>query len=464
VSVISGISVAYNAASVDAIEIAAAANETARIEKLQRHHSVEEAFILQTCNRAETYVVTDNPETGHQVLDETLPNLSCEIVHNLNHEESLHHLLRVACGLESLVLGEDQILGQVRDANKRAHSAGTLGPTLEEAVTKAIHVGERARNETAINEGTISLGSAAVELADREYGLNGAMTLVVGAGEMGTTIARSFAVEPVEEVVIANRTVIHAEHIAVELDINARSIGLDELSAAAADADVLISATGSQDPIVDRETLADAGEMFVIDIAQPCDITSAAADVPEVTYQDLDSLESITMRVKEQRRDAAEEVTALVDEEFDRLLEQYKRQRADDIIAAMYENAAFVKRREVIKAVRDLEEHGDVTDKQREIVKSLADVLVNQLLAAPTKSLRKAAAEDDWTTINTALQLFDPEYESMDIMPDEIEIPDTAENTANDEIRDQLQDLNLWIDGDLEADASGSNALGVVRR
>jgi glutamyl-tRNA reductase len=432
VTVITGVSVAHDRADVDAIEAAAANEGAARVQALLQDSSVEEAFALQTCNRAEAYVVTDDPETGRRVLGDALPDLPPDAVRYLGHEESLRHLMRVACGLESLVLGEDQILGQVRDAYERARGAGALGPTLEEAVTKAIHVGERARTETAINEGTVSLGSAAVELAEREYGLGGARTLVVGAGEMGTTAARSLATEPVDEVVVANRTIPHAEHVASELDVDAGAVGLGDLRTAAAAADVVVCATGSPDPVVVRETLADAGEAAVIDIAQPRDVAPGAADLPGVDHYDLDSLESITEQTRDRRREAAAAVREMVDAEFDRLMAQYKRQQADDVIAAMYEGAEFVKRREVREAVQKLEEHDDLTDDQRAVVESLADSLVGQLLAAPTRSLREAAAEDDWTTINTALQLFDPEF-GPDVMPDEIETAPAAESTPEDD-------------------------------
>jgi glutamyl-tRNA reductase len=433
VSVISGVSVAHGRADVDAIEAAAAGDETGRVERLLRANAVEEAFVLQTCNRAEAYVVTEDGDAGREALSSVLPPLDERVVAEFGHEESLRHLMRVACGLESLVLGEDQILGQFRDAYQRARGAGALGPTLEEAVTKAIHVGERAREETAINEGTVSLGSAAVELAAREYDLDGATTLVVGAGEMGTTAARSFAAAPVGEVLVANRTVPHAEHVAAELDAPARALGLDDLRAAATEADVLVSATGSDEPVIGRETLAGAAETYVIDIAQPRDVAPGAADLPSVTHRDLDSLETITERTRERRREAARRVEGMIDEEFDRLLEQYKRRRADDVIAAMYEGAELVKRREVDEAVRKLEEHGELTDEQREVVESLADSLIGQLLAAPTKSLREAAAEDDWTTINTALQLFDPEFGPEGVMPDEIEPSEATVGAGEDD-------------------------------
>jgi glutamyl-tRNA reductase len=142
----------------------------------------DEAVVLQTCHRLEAYAVADNGETARQALDALNIEAGETDRAETGHEESLRHLLRVAAGLESVVLGEDQILGQVREAHVTAREAGGVGPVLEEALTKAIHVGERARSETGINEGATSLGSAAVRLLQRQTDLEGREARVVGAG------------------------------------------------------------------------------------------------------------------------------------------------------------------------------------------------------------------------------------------------------------------------------------------
>jgi glutamyl-tRNA reductase len=412
VSVVTGVSVAHDRASVDEIEAAGAGEVDARLAELLDSPAVQEAFAVETCNRAEAYVVTADPESGRAVLADVLPALRDEAVSEMGHEESLRHLLRVASGLESLVLGEDQILGQLRTAAERARGAGALGPTLEQAVEKALHVGERARTETAINDGAVSLASAAVDLAEEEHGLDGATGLVVGAGEMGTRAARALADGGVERVVVANRTVPHARHVAAELAVDADAVGLEELDEVLAAADVLVAATGAPDAVVDRAALTDAGETYTIDIAQPRDVAPGARSLPGVTLRDIDDLESVTERTRERRRAAADAVERMVDEEFEHLLERYKRKRADDVIAKMYEGAEYVKRSQVEQAVSKLaaQRDGDLSAEEREVVESMAESLVGQLLAAPTRSLRDAAAEDDWTTINTAIELFDPEF------------------------------------------------------
>ncbi|WP_248895924.1 glutamyl-tRNA reductase [Haloplanus halobius] len=408
--VLQGVTVSHQHATVDEIEAVAGDDEAAVVRDLLASDGVDEAFALQTCNRAEAYVVTADATVGREALADFAAPVDGDAVRELNHETSLRHLMRVAAGLESLVLGENQIIGQLRTAFETARGVGGVGPVLEPAITKAIHVGERARTETTINEGVVSLGSAAVELAAQERDLDGATAMVVGAGEMGRLAARAFDDTPVTNIVVANRTVPHATHLAEDVETTASAVALDAAAAAAERADVLVTATNSPDHVLDRSDLATAGETLVIDLAQPRDVDPAVVELAAVDAFDIDSLESITADTRERRREAAATVERMIDEEFDRLLDSFKRQQADEAIAAMYESAEMVKERELRTAYSQLEAQGELTDEQRETVAALADALVGQLLSAPTKSLRDAAAEDDWETIQTALSLFDPEF------------------------------------------------------
>ena len=438
--VIQGVTVAHGQATVDEIESAATVDEETAVRDLLTRDGVDEAFALQTWNRAEAYVVTESAADGRAALEDFAPDVRDGAVREMDHETSLRHLMRVAAGLESLVLGEDQIIGQLRRAFETARGVGGIGPILDPALTKAIHVGERARTETGINEGVVSLGSAAVELADRECDLDGATALVVGAGEMGRIAAQAFDDTGVSTIVVANRTVPHAAHLADEVATTARAVPLDVTPAAAARADVLVTATDSPDPILDRSALADAGRTLVIDLAQPRDVDPAAGDIDGVDTYDIDSLEAITDRTRSQRRDAAEAVERMIDEEFDRLLDSFKRRQADAAIGAMYESAEMVKERELRTAISRLESQGELTDEQRETVASLADALVGQLLAAPTKSLRDAAAEDDWNTIQTALGLFDPEFGGEGPSPPTTERPRESLDADADDIPQHVLD------------------------
>ena len=432
--IISGVSVSFECATVDVLAEASGPDQRTAVSGLLAREAVEEAFALQTCNRIEAYVVTDDPATGRAAVNDFVAGVSDEVAAEMDHEESLRHLLRVAAGLESLVLGEDQILGQMRTAYEDARGVGGIGTMLEDAVTKAIHIGERVRTETAINEGAVSLGTAAARLVSEETDLADATALVVGAGEMGTLTARSLAAHGADRLIVANRTVPHAEHVANEVDADARAVALPAVPSATERADVVVTATGSDGHLIDVDALDGAGETVVIDLAQPRDVAPAADDVPSAVVYDLDALESVTDETRERRQAAAEQVEGMIDEEFNRLLDQYKRKRADEVIAAMYESAEGIKSREVSTAMSKLESEGEVTEEQREVVESLADTLVSQLLAAPTKSLRDAAAEDDWTTIQTALRLFDPDFGG------EAGPPDFVTDAAPGDLPDELPD------------------------
>ncbi|WP_435333803.1 glutamyl-tRNA reductase [Haloarchaeobius sp. TZWWS8] len=411
--VISGVRVTHDTASVDDIAAVSDDSQRAVVADLCARPGVREAFCLQTCNRAEAYVVTADEATGRAALSEYAATVDDDVVVETGHEESLRHLLRVAAGLESLVLGEDQILGQVRTAYEDSRAEDAIGRTLDDAILKAIHVGERVRTETDINEGVVSLGSAAAELIAHERDLTDSTALVVGAGEMGTLSARALADRDVAGLVIANRTLPHAEHLADEVSVDAEAVSLAALSTVVERVDVVVTATGSDDTVLERSDLDDGRDRIVIDLAQPRDVPAAVRSLDTITVYDLDTLEDVTAETREQRKEAAAEVEILIEEEFDNLLDQYKRKRADEVIASMYESADRVKSRELETALAKL----DLDEDEREVVESMADALVGQLLAAPTKSLRDAAAEDDWTTINTALELFDPEFGPDDVPP-----------------------------------------------
>ncbi|WP_435197175.1 glutamyl-tRNA reductase [Natronomonas sp. EA1] len=437
--IISGISVSHRRASVDTIEAVCRTDAATAVERLLDTPGVTEAFVLQTCNRAEAYVVTETERTGREALATYAESAPDETTERFDHEGSLRHLMRVTAGLESLVLGEDQIIGQVRRAYEAAREAGALGPVLDDAILKALHVGERARAETAINEGVVSLGSAAVALLETERDLDDATALVVGAGEMGTLAAK--ALDPaVTRVIVANRTRSTADHVATNLDGDATAVGLDALPIAVEEADVVVTATGAEGHVLDREVLAGAGETHIVDLGQPRDVAPDVSGLRGVIAHDLDDLQAVTDETRAQREAAAAEVEAMLDDEFEHLMAQYKRKRADQVIAGMYEGAERMKARELEKALSKLESAGDVTDEQRAIVESMADALVSQLLASPTQSLRDAAEEDDWTTIHTAIRLFDPKSGAPPNLEDASvdEIPDAVKGQMPAAVLEQL--------------------------
>ncbi|MFB6201815.1 MAG: glutamyl-tRNA reductase [Halorhabdus sp.] len=428
-AVVSGISVAHQHASVETIDAASAESQRQAVMELLDRPAVAEAFVLQTCNRAERYVVTDEPDIGRDALRDSIDGVSNDALVEMEHEASVRHLLRVAAGLESLVPGEDQILGQVRDAYQDARAVDGLGPVFEEAIPKAIHVGERARTETAINDGVVSLGSAAVELARRECELDSATALVVGAGEIATLAAKALDTRTdIDQLIVANRTPDNAKRVVSAVSVPGNAIGLDGLRSAIERATIVISATASPAPVVGIDAF-EGHETVVVDIGQPRDVPPEADAVEGVDRFDLDDLESVTAETRASRESAAETVETIVETEFEHLLTRFKRTRADDVISSMYEGAERIKAKELQDAFRRL----DLDAEEREVIEAMADALVNQLLAAPTESLRDAAEEDDWTTINAALRLFDPQFDDTG--------GPVSPNAAEKDIRERLSTI-----------------------
>lgn len=434
--IVAGVSVSHSDATVEEIETVAADSGRAAVESLLGRTEVLEAFVLQTCNRAEAYVVSETAASAREALSTYVDGVDPEVVRELDHEGSFRHLMSVACGLESLVLGEDQIIGQLRDAYEDARGAGAIGPTLDDAILKAIHVGERARTETAINEGALSLGSAAVRFAADEHGLGDATALVVGAGEIATLAAKALD-EPASRVVIANRTLPNAESLAEQLESETSVVGLDALPVAADESDVVVSATGSHEHVIDADDLETVGETCIVDIAQPRDVAPEASSLDDVSVYDLDAIETMTDETKTKRREAAEVVETMIDEELERLLSQYKRKRADQVVAAMYEGAERIKGRELRTALSKLESESEagVSEAEREILESMADALVGQLLSAPTQSIRDAAENDDWSTISTALRLFGSGFEPE---PTDPPASPRGPETISEEMRERM--------------------------
>jgi glutamyl-tRNA reductase len=398
--------VSHREASLEQLEAATIESDAATVEALLAEPGVDEALVLQTCNRVEAYVVAADEQVGQEALDSFRTTTKAR---EMGHEESIRHLFRVAAGLESLVVGEDQILGQVREAYETARAENAIGPVLDDAVTKALRVGERARTETAINDGVVSVASAAVKLAEETHGLADTTAAVVGAGEMGSLAAEHLD-GAVDRLVLANRTVERAEHLADSLEAAETTVdvtGLDDLPTTLAPCDIVISATGSTDWVLEPAACRGLEETFVVDITRPRDIPPAADEMEHLRVYDLDKLETVTEKTRQMRHEAATRVEDIIDEEFDRLLTQYKRKRADTVISTMYESAERIKANELETAFRE----ADFDAEQQAVVEAMADAIVNQLLAAPTNSLRDAAEDDDWSTIHTALQLFDPNLE-----------------------------------------------------
>lgn len=420
---ISGVSVAHQYADVETIADATPRSNEAYLDELLATEEVEEAFVLCTCNRAEWYVVTANPQRGQAITREYVSDLPASAWRQLSHDEAIRHLLRVAAGLESQVLGEDEILGQVRDAIHTAEDADATGDVLGPVLMKALHVGERARTETGINEGVVSLASAAVRCAEDHVHLPTSTVAVVGAGDTGSRAARSLADRDVGELLVVNRSVERAEAVCTTVEAG-RALPLTALTDAVSTADVTITATDSPDPILDPTTMPETGSAIVIDLGQPPNVHEEVRERATVAYYDLDRLRRITERTHTRRRGEAETVEGMIDRELDVLHRSFKRARAEAVIGAMRSGADRIKAAEVERAKLRLD-GGDATP--TDVIDDMADALVNALMAPPTEALREAAEDDDWTTIASAIQIFDPDIDE-DVLP-----PALAEAAPSDQ-------------------------------
>ncbi len=370
-----------------------------------RSHGADEAFVIQTCNRAEFYV---SGEPGEDVLDGFAEEHGVRegVARRVEGSTAVRHLMRLASGLESMVIGEDEILGQLREAYHDACDVGDLDDTLDTAVLKAIHIGEKARDETSVNEGNASMGSAAVELARRHLGgLDDLQVVVVGAGEMGELVARALVERDAsyEDILVANRTFDTAERLARE--VGGSPVKFNELSRHLEEADVVVSATGAPHLVFDGGDI-EGSDVLVMDLANPRDVDPEAGEEPGVDLVDIDDLSEVSEGSIQRRREAAEEVEELIDEEITQLEEQLKQERAMEMLAEIYSRAEEIRVKETQEALRKLETNGGLSQKEREIVDDLTQSIVNQLLSTPTDALKNAAVSEDYETLRSASEIF----------------------------------------------------------
>ena len=379
------------------------------LERLYSHELVEECAVLMTCNRVEVYVVSPK---GSKVLFNfakmmKVPNL---IVDFLDHEETMHHLMRLTSGMESMIVGEDQILGQVKDLYNLAKQTGTTGKILDTVFSKSIQVGKRVRNETDINRGSVSIGSAAVELADDILGnLEGKTVMIIGAGEMGSLVARALANKNIKVIYVANRTFERAEALACEL--NGEAIKYDLINEYIRESDVVISATAAPHMVITKEMMEEAmkehkSDILLIDIANPRDIDESTGEIEGVRLFNIDSLKSISEKNLNRRKGEISKVENIIDEELELLKIQYKRQQADRIISALYSMINEIRCHERDAAINKLKAYHTIGEIETEVLNDLTHSVANKILAEPTKILRNAAEHDDEMFLDTVAELF----------------------------------------------------------
>jgi len=381
----------------------------AALRALRQQSGVTEALILSTCNRTELYW------SGGASAEDISRWLEHHHGSNLNLASSLYahrgrvaveHAFSVASGLDSMVLGEAQILGQLKDAYRVAHESGSTGPRLNKLFQAAFSAAKRVHSETAVGANAVSLASAAVSLARRIFAdLSAHGALMIGAGEMIGLAARHFAAAGVSRMVIANRTLVRAQTIAA--DVKGYAVELGALDKELAEADIVVSCTASPLPIITEAAAAAAVRarrrrpIFMVDLAVPRDIEPSVAKLPDVYLFSIDDLRQLVDENRQQREVAAGGARLLLEEEVSRFLAESRAHDAGPAIRAMRESADGIRRHSVEQARRMLAA-GKSAD---EVIDFLASTLTNRLLHTPTQALRQASESEDPGLARTLFRL-----------------------------------------------------------
>jgi glutamyl-tRNA reductase len=381
---------------------------------LVSRENITEAVVLSTCNRTEVYAIAERYHGAMQDVRSSiteLTNVSPEAfsdhLYAYHDAAAVAHLFSVASGLDSAVLGESEILGQVRQAWEAATAEGAAGAGLHMLFRHALEVGKRVRTETGIGRSTTSVSSAAVALAAaRLGGLAGRKVLVVGAGEMGEGMAVSLAAAGVAEILVANRTGARAEELAAR--VGGRAIGMFDLAAALAEVDVLLTSTGAQSALVEHADVepvvaARGGRpLLIVDIAMPRDVDPSVAELPGVTLLDMDDLRAFAEIGLAERRREARRARDLIDEEVARYREASTARQVAPVIGAFRDRVDALRVAEVERLGRKL------GAEERAALEALSRSLVGKLLHEPTVRLKDAAGTARGERLADALRdLFD---------------------------------------------------------
>jgi len=408
--------ITHHKSRVSLIETVAFEDLKSSLTELYSMDKVDECVILQTCNRTELYIVSkDNENTAKMINDYLMKRCGTKseeaaraIEVSLN-QDALKHLLTVASGLESMVVGEDQILGQVWGAYSTAESANTVGPILKTAFTRAVSVGRRVRNETDINRGAVSIGSVAVELAETLLGdLNGKNVLVMGAGEAGTLVAKALARSCPNAIFIANRTYERALKLAEEL--KGKAVKFNRLEEVLKDADVVICSTAAPHYLLKKEPVckimkqrSNRSGLMIIDISNPRNVEESVQDIDGVKLYNIDDLRGIAERNKEKRQEKAEKALKIIDDALLLLEQDLKAQSVSNIVSSLFSHAEKIRQKELMKAHNML---GKLDDKKRDVIDDLTFEIVEQTLVPIVENLRNAAMNNDKQMIDVAVKLF----------------------------------------------------------
>ncbi|QRN94283.1 glutamyl-tRNA reductase [Archangium violaceum] len=389
--------------------------ESQQVELLQRlAQSPNEALLVSTCNRVELYLAAPDVHRAREVAQNELQRLggpeTLEHLYEHRGEAALVHLFRVAASLDSMVLGEAQILGQVKDAFERGQGAGAVRGELTRVCGAAFGCAKRVRTETAIGRAATSMASAAVALASKVFdGLGDKTVLLVGAGEMAELAARHLKQAGATRVFVANRTLARAEALAAEVGATARPF--EELFSLLTAADVVVCSTASPVPIFTKENVGAVGKarkhrtLFMVDLAVPRDIAPEVGELDWVHAYDVDDIQKFVAENAAARAEEAQKAGVLVAQEVARFARDRAVRNGVPVLAQLRQRGESIARAEVERTLATI---GDgLSDKQRKSIEAMARAIVNKLLHEPTARLRAVGPEHEGNRLaGAAAELF----------------------------------------------------------
>jgi glutamyl-tRNA reductase len=384
----------------------------AAVEALATRPSAAESVVLSTCNRSEIYVASENPERAREDIVAFLshyhslpPESFAPHLFAFGDEAAAKHLFRVAAGLDSLVVGEPQILGQVKDAFETAAGRRCTGPMLSKLFHWSFGVGKRVRTETALGEGAVSISFAAVALARKIFGrLEGRRVLVIGAGEISSLTAEHLRSQGVGEMVITSRTTAHAETLAST--VGGTAAPWDDVTALLHTADIVVTATGSQRPILTRAQVETTtgrhrpDPLFIIDLAVPRDVEPSVGDIEQVFLYNVDDLQSIVQENLSRRTREIAHAETIVAEELLKFATWQRSRGAVPTVVALRQRFDAIRRSELQRLDGKL---AGLSPDARARVDEVTRLIVEKLLHEPTEQLKALPDEETQVAFTEAV-------------------------------------------------------------
>ncbi len=389
-------------------------NIESSLKEIQHQCDVDEVVILSTCNRTEFYIYAQTEEIKPRITQwlAKQSKLSADeldsYIYEYSERETVNHVLRVASGVDSMILGEPQILGQIKDAYRYSVQAGTVSTLLSRLFQFTFTVAKQIRTDTLIGSSPVSVAFTAVNLAKQIFGeLSSYTALFIGAGETIELAARYLHDQEVGRVIVANRTVQRAHDLAS--NFNGYAIGLDEIPAHISEADIVISSTASREPILllptIQKALADRKNrlMFLVDLAVPRDIDPAICDLNDVYLYTIDDLQNVVNENLESRKEAASKAEEIIGVQIEQFLGWRKSLEAVETICALRSDAEL-KRDETLEKALQFLQRGKSPE---EALHFLAHTLTNKIIHAPSTSLKQAGSQGRTELIKSAREIFD---------------------------------------------------------